>query len=111
MAKKSVLIGAGTDGLSAAVDLEGFSLVGFDMPAAWTAAVITLQNSLDGVTFKDVYNSDGTELSFTVAASRYVLLVPANVYGLTIVKFRSGTAATPVQQAATRAIGIRLQGI
>lgn len=93
--------------LSDALDLIGYDLVGIEMPAAWTAAAITLQSSSDGVTYRNVYSASGTELSLTVDASRYVH-VDSTVAGLLqrFVKIRSGTAAVPVNQAAARLLGV-----
>lgn len=90
--------------LSGAVYLGEKTLLGLVMPAAWTAAVITLSVSLDGTTYVDAYDSTGTETSYTVAASRYIALNPANLVGVRYVKLRSGTAASAVNQAAARTI-------
>ena len=94
-----------TTSLSAAVRLpNGHGLVGILMPAVWTAAVITAQVSLDNVTFYNLYNSDGTEVSLTVAAATALFLLPAEWIIANYVKVRSGTAGTAVNQAAERAV-------
>lgn len=89
--------------LSDAVDITAGLLIAIQMPAAWTAAVLTFQASHDGVTFADVYDSAGAERSVTVAAGRHVTLDTAN-FGMRFVKVRSGTAAAPVNQGAQRVL-------
>lgn len=89
--------------LSAAVPLYGYVFCGIYMPASWTAAAITLQASDDGSTWYDVYN-DGTEVSITAAAGQYIALDSSLFLGIRQLKVRSGTSATPVNQAAERTV-------
>lgn len=90
--------------LSAAVDMGGRALVGILMPAAWTAAGITLQGSADGTTYADVYIAAGTEYALVVAASRFIILDPTLFRGFTFIKVRSGATGLPVVQLADRAV-------
>lgn len=90
--------------LAAAVDLGMNRLVGIVMPSGWDAAAITFQASVDGTTYYDVYSSGGTELNFTVAASRFVNVDPTTLRGWRYVKVRSGTTGVPVNQTAARAV-------
>lgn len=77
------------------------------MPAAWTAAAITLQASVDGNTWSDVFLPNNNEYSLTVAAARWVLLDPTYIKGLgPYLKVRSGTAAAAVAQEAERVVSI-----
>lgn len=96
--------------LSNALNLLGgeWLPVGITMPAAWTAAGLTFQGSMatDG-TFVDIHTASA-ELSVTVTASRYYILDPANFQGLSAIKIRSGTGATPVAQASARVITVHL---
>lgn len=93
--------------LSAAVNLEHNDLFAIEMPSAWTAAVLTFQGSYDGATFLDLYDDAGTEISFTVDASRYVLIrTPAQFFGLKQVKVRSGTSAAAVNQGVARTVNL-----
>lgn len=72
------------------------------MPAAWTAADLTFQGSIDGTTFYDVYNDAGDEYLIPTAASRIIILnVPLSFF---YAKIRSGTTGSPVTQAAARTI-------
>ncbi|MDD5585626.1 MAG: hypothetical protein PHY92_01545 [Alphaproteobacteria bacterium] len=98
--------------VSGALNLGGLRLFGFVMPAAWTAANLTFQMSHDGgTTWANVYDSNGNELTATVAASRYVALDPANFASLAMIKVRSGTSGTPVNQAAERTLQLVLRAV
>lgn len=90
--------------LSGAVNLAGCRLVGLVMPAAWTAASLTFQVSHDGTTYNDLYDDAGNEYTVVAAASRYIGLVGMDWEAVRFLKVRSGTAATPVNQAAQRVI-------
>jgi hypothetical protein len=82
------------------------TLCGVMLPAAWTAAVITFQVSLDNTTFVDLHDRNG-EVSFpTAGASRGLQCDPAQFAGWRYLKIRSGTSATPVAQGADRILGL-----
>lgn len=105
----SVTIASGQS-LSAAVNLRGRAVCGVVMPASWSAASLTFQASADGVTFNNVWaqNTAGTmaEVEHEVAASRFVS-IPADPFaGATHVRVRSGTAGSPVNQAAERVLSL-----
>jgi len=96
-----------TGGPSVAVDLDGLFPLGIQMPSAWTAGAITFQGSHDGATFYNLYDDSGNEHSVTVAASRFVGFEAAGAQALRAplqIKLRSGTAAAPVNQAASRTL-------
>jgi hypothetical protein len=94
--------------LSGAVDLGEQRAHRLALPAGWTAAPITFQVSYDGVGFNDLYTPDGEYIlaSGVVGVSRSVTLDQAVFYGVRHLKIRSGTAVTPVNQAADRVINI-----
>ena len=94
--------------LSGAVDLGGRKLVAIVMPDTWTAASLTFQASPDGTNYFNVYD-DPTERKLTVAASYYSALNIADWVGFRWLKFRSGTAGTPVNQAAERTLTLVIQ--
>ena len=101
-----VSIGSGASE-SGEVDFGSARLAAIFMPAAWTAADITLLASHEsGGTFQDVYGDDGTEEALTVAASRVVAIDDAAgvLASLRFIKLRSGTTGTPVNQAAARTL-------
>ena len=111
-------IGAGAS-LSGAVKLGQKTLVGIYMPAAWTAADITFQESGDGgVTFGELETSDGTATGtvapFTVhspAAGQFIGFDPTRFRGVNCIKVRSGTVGTPVNQAAQAVITLAVRGV
>lgn len=97
------VIPAGATGLSGVVDLGYGVLQGFIMPGTWIAAALTFQASLDGENFYNLYDN-GTEVNMTVGVDRFVQLDPVKWQGIRYLKLRSGTAATPVNQTASRTI-------
>ena len=106
--KLTATIASGATGLSGSVHLggpdRGTSLVAIQMPATWVTANLTFQASWDGTNFFNVHAADGTEVVVTAAASRWIILDPADFASASYVKVRSCTSATPVDQTATRTI-------
>lgn len=98
--------------LSGIVNCGGLDVVGIQMPTGWTAASISFQVSHDGVTFQDVYDDAGAEVTITAAASRYLSLVTAlkRLGGVRFLKVRSGATGAAVNQGAERTIRIVLAG-
>jgi hypothetical protein len=92
--------------LSGAIDLGQSRAARIVMPAAWTAADLTVQTSYDGVTYNNLYNSDGTEYTIKAAASRSILLSLVDFIGIRFLKLRSGTSGTPVNQGADRVLTV-----
>lgn len=95
-----------TASLSDAVPLEGDVPVTIAMPTAWTAAGMTFQCSLDNITYTNLYDDGGTEVSITVAASRTIALTPGTYGGCRWIKVRSGTSGSPVAQGADRLVSV-----
>lgn len=93
--------------LSNYIDTEGKSIAHIDIPSSWTAANITFKTSADttSANFKDVVLWDGTELTVTVTAGKVFLMNPQYSWAFKrYVKVRSGTSATPVNQADARSV-------
>lgn len=90
---------------------SGVGLV-IEMPAAWTAASLTFQGSIDGINFVNVYDDTNTEVSVATSTSRAHTSVPTSVLARLLnfhsIKIRSGTAGAAVAQGADRVIGIRV---
>jgi hypothetical protein len=79
-------------------------LVAIQLPGTWTAASVTFAVSHDDATYVPLYFGD-TEYALTAAAaSRGFSLDPAAFAGWPYVKIRSGTAGSPVNQAAERTV-------
>lgn len=103
---------AAAGNLSAAVDLSAVAVVGIVMPAAWDAANLTFAGSeTQAGTYTNVYDDAGTEYPVTAAASRRILVPPADLLGGCWLKVRSGTAAVPVNQAAERVLTLLVRPV
>lgn len=101
-----LLIPNGT-ALSNAALVGDHNFVGLQMSAAWTAASLSFQISYDaGVTFHDLYDDSGTEVVLAPAApaGKYLQISPDPFGGIVLLKVRSGTTGTPVNQGADRAL-------
>ncbi|MFX8992063.1 hypothetical protein ABTN16_19290, partial [Acinetobacter baumannii] len=59
-----------------------------------------VQVSPDDATWYEHYNGAGTETTLTVAAGQYIALDPVLWRGVNLIKVRSGTSASPVNQSA-----------
>jgi hypothetical protein len=98
--------------LSSSIDLRSPDLFGFNpliliTPAAWTAAVITAQLSLDGTTWSDIHLLTGEfTTTGTVLANQAHVFTAYPFRGMPFVRFRSGTSASPVNQAADRVVTV-----
>lgn len=102
------VIGAGGS-LSEAVDLGGLRLAGIEMPAGWTSAGLSFQAAASGsAALADLYSEAGAEVTVAAAAGRFIRLEGVVFAGLRWLKLRSGTAATPVNQAAERTLKLVL---
>jgi hypothetical protein len=105
---------ADTQSLSGAVDLGNSVLIGVMAPAAnWTAAKLTYQGSVDGVTYVTVMDPDtGTEYETpSVAAAQGYPVDPKVFLPWRFVKVRSGTTAVPVAQAGGDALTLVARSI
>lgn len=74
------------------VNLNGFGMVGLILPAALTSTAMTFTGSQDGTNFTALYNTAGTQLAITIAASRLVLFSPGDFVGINFVQLITGTA-------------------
>jgi hypothetical protein len=91
---------------SAEIITNGMSLCGLLLPAALTGTAITFEASdVSGGTYLPVYNSTG-QVSYTVAANRYVAIDPKDFQGIQFLKIKSGSA-----EGAARTIICSLKGI
>lgn len=102
--------------LSGAVDFKACTMARIIMnPDAsgtgWTTANLTFQHSADGVTYGNVYDQFGNEVTVTVptaasSAAVTIILSPGDWWNVRYVKIRSGTSGTAVNQAAARTIKV-----
>src|SRR5579862_8527110 len=89
---------------SAEVDIGGKSLVGIQIPANWTTAGLSFQASIDGgTTWGEVTTVAGTPYavgSLTGGTLTYFVAIdPTTLRGAQAIRIRSGTQASPVNQA------------
>jgi hypothetical protein len=92
--------------LSQAVSIPG-RIVGIIMPAVWTAADLSFQGSIDNVTYQELIDPAGANLSVVgPAGGEAVANLDLRFEGFPYIKVRSGTAGAPVNQLADRAIQI-----
>ena len=98
--------------LTTALNLGGLHLFGIVVPAAWTAASLTFQMSHDGgATWLNVYDASGSEVTATAGASRYIALDAVVFAPLTLIKVRSGTSGSPVNQGQDTDLQLLLRSI
>lgn len=91
---------------------HGLRLFGIVMPAAWTAANLTFQASFDGgTTYVDMYDYNGLEVVATASTSRLIVLDPVVFASIPLLKIRSGTAASAVNQGGDRTLTLVLRSI
>lgn len=92
--------------LSGAVFLGEGVLCALQMPAAWDAAGITFQVSDDnGTTWKELMDDTGAAISITTPAAGNRLSLAAGLFASApLIKVRSGTSGSPVNQSAARTI-------
>ncbi|WP_020469718.1 hypothetical protein [Zavarzinella formosa] len=78
---------------SGEADLGGTTLVGVMLPAALTGTTLTFTAAaIAGGTSNPVTGSNGSALSFTVAANKYLAIDPALFHGIQFIKAVSGSA-------------------
>lgn len=83
------------DTTSNAINVYGKRIVAIAMPAAFTGTAIsfTAATTLGG-TYKTVTDTSGTAISITVSASKYILVLPADLCGLQYLKIISNGTET-----------------
>ena len=88
--------------LSGAVEVpRGCALVGISMPSTWTAAALTFQAAVINI-YQNAYTTAGAAISYTAGAAQALPVDPAQWKHAAKLKVRSGTAGSPVNQAADR---------
>lgn len=104
---ENVVIANG-ESITAALNLDGKTLVGIRVPEGTDGSYLTFQGSYDGVNFDD-YEYDDTEFQVAMDASS-----AGKVMGLSVqktapmgvsIKIRTGTSASPTNQTG----GVTLQ--
>lgn len=100
--------------VSQSLELSGTCITGVIMPAAWTTAALTIEVSADASTWIGlVYNSDGTQCNSVAApavSSAYAFDL-AGMIPYQFIRIRSGTTASPVNQADERTLVVCLREV
>lgn len=104
--RNSVAKIAASAALSGPVFIGG-RLTSVAVASDWTAAVITFQGSQDGVTWYNIYDSAGNEVSVTIAAGD--LASVDNFDGAVYMKVRSGTSGSPVNQTNAESVVLLIE--
>jgi hypothetical protein len=101
----AALIAAGQS-LSNGLNLGSKVVCLIQMPAAWTAADITFQCSVDnGATWADLLDSSGSEIAITApSAGQLLSMDPSQFAGVVFLKVRSGHSAAAVNQVAAASV-------
>jgi hypothetical protein len=91
---------------SAPITTHGLNLVGLQMPSSLTSTSITfaVSSTLNG-TYVPLYNSSG-QVSYTVAASRYISINPSDFNGVYYFEVIMGST-----EAAARTLTASMKGI
>jgi hypothetical protein len=113
---KATVVIANGQSASDGLDTGGMVVVGLVMPAAWTAADIAWQASLDGTNWSGVLKTAaGTSIRTAVVASGwYTYPVPvANQIHAKYIRLLSTTGGsdTPLNQGADRTITLLLKNV
>jgi hypothetical protein len=97
------------ESVSDAIDSMSETMTAIIFPPDWTSSGgITLQLSVDNVTYFDVYQSNGKDLTMAVKPGGAAVIDPNVGRAARYFKLRSGTVAKPVNQAADRVFQIML---
>jgi len=102
-----VTIAAGAS-LSSAGNTSDKVLCAIIIPAVWTAAALTFQASDDGgVTWNNVYDDQGNEItiaSAAVVAGQRISMDPSNFASVDFIKVQSGVVGALVNQVVAATI-------
>lgn len=94
---------------------QGHQLVGIQMPAAWTAASIGFDSSVDSLVFQTTLDNNAGLIQEKVAASQFILIPLAHWIVVPYLRLKSVVAAsdTPTNQVAAATLILlfrRVQG-
>lgn len=106
MHRSYLLTIASGEALSAILNTANIAVGAILLPATWTAANLTVQGSIDGTNFFNVYDQFGGEVTITASASAIAQMGMADLWTIQYLRFRSGTAGTPVNQAGARILTV-----
>lgn len=76
--------------VSSVLHTNGKRIAGIDLGAALTSTALSIQNSVDGATFRAAYDSAGNAISWTVAQGHFLKFDPP-LTGYSHVKLVAGS--------------------
>lgn len=89
------------------VNLNGAAVIRVNCPAAWTAANLGAEVSMDNVTWRRLHNSDGSIWGIGAGASRSVIVNPQDLPSVKYIRLLSqDSSGVLVNQGGARTIGI-----
>jgi hypothetical protein len=80
---------------SESINLEGRIPTHVALPAGFDGTTLEVQGSMDGSTWLDLYDENNSQISLTVAASRFQRL-PVDVYFMPYIRFVAGSQTDAV---------------
>ena len=87
---------------SNALDIKNWTPVGMVLPSSFDGTTITFTASdSEGGTYVPVYDKTGTQISYTVAASRAIKIVPEDLAGFEFIKLVAGSSQTTTDTEIT----------
>lgn len=92
---------------SSAIDLNGMTIVGMQMPVTMSSTAITFLAAItaSGV-YQPVYNGTGTLVSITVASGEYIQIDPTKFQGIRFLKLVMGSSESPAITVALSVKGL-----
>jgi len=99
------------ESLSDGVDVSAGKIVRITTPGGWDAANLTFQISTDGASgYNDLYDAQGNEITIVVRGDNSAILIQERwTHAINFIKFRSGTAKSPVVQKQDREFAIAIE--
>jgi hypothetical protein len=92
------------------VALAGYYVVGLITPSEWDAAPVTVQVSVEGDNYYDLFNGVGGEFTFNVTPDIMINVDPNLLMMANFLRLRSGTRGLEVPQTKERRFYVVVKG-
>ncbi|MBT1509444.1 hypothetical protein KIP88_02920 [Bradyrhizobium sp. SRL28] len=101
------------ESLSDGIDISAGNIVRITTDGGWTNANMTFQISTDGASgYNNLYDAAGNEITIVVRGDNSAIIVRDDwSRHINFIKFRSGTAKSPVPQAQARQFAVAIEVI
>ena len=101
------------ESLSSGLDCTSGDIVRITMPSTkWSGGNMTFQISTDGQGYNDLYDARGNEVTLVMPKKPHAAVIVLNeewVKAVGWIKFRAGTAASPVPQVERQQFGVTVE--